>query len=692
VTNKKDLLIEIGLEEMPARFVTDSMNQLKDKILSWLADKNINFREVQSFSTPRRLAVLVLDVDETQDDIHEEAKGPAKKIALNENGEWTKAAIGFTRGQGMTVEDIYFKEISGVDYAHVNKFIEGKETKELLPEVQEIIKSLNFPKNMRWADQELRFVRPIKWLVAMFGNETVPFKITNVVTNNSTFGHRFLGEKIHITDPAQYEADLLEQSVIADPNKRKNLILEQLAELEQKNNWKIPVDPELLDEVINLVEYPTALFGNFEEEYLELPEEVLITSMKEHQRYFPVKSTDGKLLPHFVTVRNGGNEHLQTVAKGNEKVLRARLSDAAFFYREDQKGEIQQSLEKLKTIVYHEEIGTLSEKVNRVRTLTNKLAELLNFDGDTKLNADRAAEICKFDLVTNMVYEFPELQGFMGEKYALQKGEKEAVAKAINEHYMPRNAEDSTAASDEGALLAIAEKMDSIASFFAIGMIPSGSQDPYALRRQATGIVQTLIDKNWVLGLEKIVGQSLMLLEEAKINKKDRAELTVELLNFFKLRLKHVLQEKGIRYDLIDAVLGNEIGSVPSLIRKAEVLHTKKDESGFKESIEALSRILNISKKSDDIGEIKESLFENEYEKQLYSKYQTVKEALEKDVRTEEEFYLQLISMKDEINQYFDHTMIMAEDENLKQNRLNQMAQIAILIKQFANVNDIIVK
>lgn len=689
--SKRNLLLEIGLEEMPARFVTSSIEQLSEKIQAWLQEKKINFDEVYAFSTPRRLALLIEGVSEAQEDLHEEAKGPAKKIALNENGEWTKAAIGFTRGQGMTVEDIYFKEINGIEYAHVEKFVKGTKTADILPEIKEIVTHLTFPKNMRWADQELKYIRPIKWLIALFGNDVIPFTIADVSTGTFTYGHRFLGDRVEISAPEHYATELLRQYVMVNAKDRKETIVSQLKKIEEENNWSIPIDEDLLEEVTNLVEYPTALFGRFEEEFLELPEEVLITSMKEHQRYFPVKSQDGQLLPYFVTVRNGNDQHIETVARGNEKVLRARLADAAFFYKEDQKMEINKALAKLKSIVYHEEIGTLAEKVQRVRQLTNEVAGLLDFADQDKKTADRAAEICKFDLVTNMVYEFPELQGFMGEKYALQKGESKEVATAINEHYMPRNAEDSTAVSKAGAALAIADKLDSIVSTFAIGKIPSGSQDPYALRRQATGIVQTLIEMDWNIPLEKLINTAVALVEDAGFSKLNIPELKQELITFFKLRLKHVLQERGIRYDLIDATLGSELQGVPSLVRKADILNLKKEEDGFKESMEALSRVLNISSKAEEAIEVKTELFENEYEHNLYNKYLEVSAAISNGV-TEEDYYRLLLYMRDEINAYFDHTMVMADDEGLKNNRLSFMAILAAMIKGFANVKEILVK
>jgi glycyl-tRNA synthetase beta chain len=689
---KRNLLLEIGLEEMPARFITDSMNQLASKVENWLKSNNIGFEAIKLYSTPRRLALLVLNVDERQEDSEEEAKGPAKKIALNEDGEWSKAAVGFTRGQGLTVEDIYFKEINGVEYAHVKKFTKGQETFDLLVELKAIISGLTFPKNMRWAALELRYVRPIKWLVAMFGNEIIPFEIAGVPTGNVTKGHRFLGEgEIQLSHPQEYEETLLGHYVVADAQKRKAAITSQLEKIEEENGWSVPVDEDLLEEVNNLVEYPTALYGRFEDEFLEIPSEVLITSMKEHQRYFPVKSRSGELLPHFITVRNGDHLHIEKVARGNEKVLRARLADAAFFYKEDQRMQIETALEKLKNVVYHEDIGTIAEKSERVRKLVGLVAERLDFAPDVIKFADRAAQISKFDLVSQMVYEFPELQGIMGEKYALQKGESPEVAVAINEHYMPRNADDSIPGSSAGALVAIGDKLDTIVAFFSLGIIPSGSQDPYALRRQATGIVQTLIEKKWNISLENLVGLSLNLVSEAGITKRNDEVVYHDLVQFFKLRVKHLLQERGIRYDLIDAVLGGEIGNISGLIEKGEALQAASGDEGFKESMEALSRVLNIASKKDVQGDIDPERFENEYERRLYEKYLELGKKAENGMDAAS-YYQLLVDIKPEINDYFEHTMVMSDKQDVRDNRLNQMAALATLIMKLAKVNDIIVK
>lgn len=689
--SKRDLLLEIGLEEMPARFITDTINQLEQKTTDWLNGHKIAFEVISNYSTPRRLALLIEGISEAQEDIHEEAKGPAKKIALDDKGQWSKAAIGFTNSQGASVEDIYFKEINGIEYVHVKKFIKGKETKVLLPELKQVITDLYFPKNMRWADNDLKYVRPIKWLVALFGSEIIPFSITDVKTDRYSFGHRFLGERISFDEASDYVQTLLSQFVIVNASERKNAIISQIEKLMEENDWNIPMDENLLEEVNNLVEYPTVLFGKFEETYLDLPEQVLITSMKEHQRYFPVKSKVGKLLPFFVTVRNGDHMHLETVAKGNEKVLRARLSDASFFYNEDQKLKIEDCLKKLTTVVYHEEIGTLSKKNARVQEFANQIAGLINVTEEEKIAVNRAAEICKFDLVTNMVYEFPELQGQMGERYALQKGEGELVASAINEHYMPRNSEDQTPPSNVGAMLAIADKLDTISSFFAIGKIPSGSQDPYALRRQASGIIQILLAKKWTVSFEEILTISLKLVEQAGIQKKEIEEIQAELKTFFKLRIKHLLQEKGIRYDIIEAVLGGGIGVVSTLVKKAMLLEQSKDNPDFKENMEALSRVLNISSKAGQVKEINTQLFENEYEKTLFEQVQFLDTSLNTMV-TEENYYQLLISLKPAINAYFDHTMVMVENEEIKTNRLSLLTILAKYIVNFAKVNEIIVK
>lgn len=686
--NKSDLLLEIGLEEIPARFVVDAANQLADRVRELLTEQHIGFGKIHVYSTPRRLAVLVEEVNEKQDDLHEEVKGPAKKIALDENGNWTKAATGFTRGQGKTVDDIYFKEIDGTEYVHVAKHIQGRNTMDVLKNLKEVITGLSFPKNMRWADFDLRYIRPIRWIIALYGSQILPIEITNVKASNKTYGHRFLGQDIVIRGPKEYKTALLAQHVMVDYEERKAVILEQIHQLESEKNWHVPIDPDLLDEVSNLVEYPTVLFGSFEKEYLQLPEEVLITTMKEHQRYFPVKDESGRLLNYFITVRNGDANHLDNVRRGNEKVIRARLQDAVFFYEEDQKLSINDAINKLEKVVYHDQIGTYKEKLQRIKSLSQYILQQLPVSKEMQEHTLRAAEICKFDLVTQMVDEFPELQGIMGEKYAVIHGENPLVAKAINEHYMPKNADGELPETEAGAVVSIADKLDTIASIFSIGLIPSGSQDPYSLRRQATGVVQILANKGWNIDFTALLKESIK--QTVKFSKRNEQEVFADMFSFFQLRFKHLLAEKGIRYDIVDAVLEAPIRDVKSLIEKAAILDRKKEEAGFKENVEALSRVINITKKFEKAIEIDPGLFENETESQLYEAYQQMKSQLyETDP---EQYYQLLVRLKDPINQFFDQTMVMVDAEKIRNNRLSLLKSLSNLIGGFAQFSMIIVK
>lgn len=691
--SKRDVLLEIGLEEMPARYITDAMEQLGDKVTQWFAAKNISYEKVELYSTPRRLAVIITNVDEKQADIHEEAKGPSKKIALDEAGNWTKAALGFARGQGVTVDELYVKEINGVEYVFAEKHISGQDTFSILPELQDIITSIHFPKNMRWASYDLKYIRPIHWICALYGEEIIPMQILNVTSSNVTEGHRFLGKQITIPTPAQYKQLLEEQFVIVDPKVRKSSILTQLQQLEEKNNWIIPVDEDLLEEVNNLVEYPTALSGTFETSFLQIPDEVLITSMKEHQRYFPVKNEAGQLLPYFVTFRNGNDEHLENVAKGNEKVLRARLADAQFFYEEDQKSSIAESCEKLNKIVFHEELGTTGEKVKRIVMLAGKLADKLQLSHADKEKIIRAATICKFDLVTNMVNEFPELQGIMGEKYAVIFGEDPEVAKAINEHYMPRSADDSVAETKIGAIVGIADKLDTIISFFGIGLIPTGSQDPYALRRQAQGIVQTLLAHQMELSLADIIDLGLAENAGQNLLKHDKEKVKEDVLAFFKLRLKNVLQEEQVRYDVIDAVLANNIGNVNEIVLKAKFIMEQLESDSFKQTVEALSRVTNIADKATS-AQYDVALFQAKEEEQLHNAYVAIKDDVIQQIQSLQfaEAFRQLASLTEAINNYFEHIMVMVDDETVRDNRLGHLAAISQLIHQFARFTAIVFK
>ncbi|HEX7063948.1 MAG TPA: glycine--tRNA ligase subunit beta [Bacillales bacterium] len=689
--SKEDLLIEIGLEEMPAPFVTDAMEQLKEKTVKWLNEEQIQYDSAEAFSTPRRLTVFVSGVADQQTDREEEARGPAKKIAVDEDGNWSKAAQGFAKGQGVSVDDLYVKQVKDKDYVFANKFLRGRKTIELLPNIQQLITTMAFPKSMRWGSHDLRFVRPVRWLVALYGDEVVPFSITGVRTGRITYGHRFLGGETALIRSEGYVKSLLGQFVIADPQERKSAIRDQLRTLAEDEGWLIPIDEDLLEEVNNLVEYPTALYGTFDEKFLNLPKEVLLISMREHQRYFPVENKNGELLPYFVTIRNGDHKHLDKVAKGNEKVLRARLSDAVFFYEEDQRMTIADALSRLEHVVFQEKLGTMSDKSDRLRKLAGRLANVLEVNEKVAKEVDRAAEICKFDLVTHMVDEFSELQGIMGEKYALIAGEPENVAKAVNEHYQPRFKGDQLPVSDAGAIVAIADKLDTIAGCFAIGLIPSGSQDPYGLRRGASGIVQILLDRGWNIPVEKLIRSALEVYERVElVQKRNRVDLTEALVGFFRTRMKTVLQDRKVPYDVIDAVLAQDIGSVGYLVARAELLQEKRKEPEFKALVEALSRVTNIAAKAEFKDEpVNPSLFESDRETRLFEAGaradKQVAEAA--DERNPLKAFQALSSLQEPIHLYFDDIMVMSKDESLRNNRLSQMSALSKVIRSFADFN-----
>lgn len=690
----KDLLLEIGLEEVPARFVRGAMSQLKEKMEKWLSESRIEHGVVEAYATPRRLAVLVHDVAEKQSDSNEEAKGPSRKIAIDEAGNWSKAALGFARSQGVEPEQLYFQELAGVEYVYARKSSIGGETAAILSEgLSQMITSMSFPKNMRWGGYELRFVRPIRWLVALFGQEVVPFEITGVKTGNVSRGHRFLGEDAVVQAPASYKEALRQQHVIVDVAEREALILKQLEELKAEKSWTIAVKEDLLEEVLFLVEYPNALFGTFDPSFLNIPQEVLITSMREHQRYFPVLDNSGKLLPYFVTVRNGDRRSIDLVSKGNEKVLRARLSDAKFFYEEDHKLTIDRALSKLETIVYHEELGTVADKVRRITSVADSIASALQVGQEAAKHVSRAAAVCKFDLVSQMVYEFPELQGIMGEDYARKLGESEQVAKAINEHYQPRFSGDAVPSELTGAIVSLADKIDTIVGCFSIGIVPTGSQDPYALRRQAAGIVHILLAFDFKLQLSELYDIALNV-HEARGLKRPAQDIRKELNDFFSLRVKNWLSEQGYRYDVVDAVMAAGIDDLVQTANRASAvaaLTAEEAKQEFKLVVEQFNRVSNLASKAT-IEEVTPSLFTEAAEGQLYDAWLKQRDVFVKamESRNVTSALASLSGLKPAIQAYFEHVMVMAEDEKVRANRLATLHAIAGDIAQIADFSKLV--
>ncbi len=688
----KDLLLEIGLEEMPAHVVTPSMKQLENKVTAFLDENRLSFESIKAFSTPRRLAVLIEKIADRQEDIQEEVKGPAKKIALDAEGNWSKAAQGFVRGQGVSTDAITFRELKGVEYVYVTKYVKGEAAEKVLIGLKDVITGLTFPVTMHWSNFDFEYIRPIHWIVALLEDEVLPFEILDVKTGRQSRGHRFLGEDVAFTNPSEYETKLTEQFVIVDPLKRKQLIVDQINELAVKNEFKVELDEDLLEEVSNLVEYPTAFVGNFEDKYLAVPEEVLVTSMKEHQRYFDVRNQEGLLLPHFISVRNGNNVKLENVAKGNEKVLTARLEDAEFFYNEDKKLSIEDLVNKLKHVTFHEKIGSIYEKMQRVAAAAQIIGETVGLAADQLEDLKRAAEIYKFDLVTNMVGEFPELQGIMGEKYALLQGEKPAVAQAIREHYLPISAEGELPQSEIGAVLAIADKLDSVLSFFAVGMVPSGSNDPYALRRQSYGIVRIVEEKGWYFPLKQ-----LQKAIDEKVNS-DEARFGIkltsgqqEVLDFIKARLRQRLTSENVRHDVIDAVINADQEDLTQLFASAAILRKHVTDADFKPSVEALTRAINLAKKAEAVSDhVDPNLFENDSEKALFEVVADLEQKFPR--QTMEENYNGLTALRPYIENYFEATMVMADDEKVRRNRLAQLKIISKMALAVASLDSLITK
>jgi len=686
----KNVLFEIGLEEIPARFVDQSEKQLVERTEQWLNELRISYTSIESYSTPRRLAVVIKNVSDVQTSLDIEVKGPSEKIAKESDGSWSKAAIGFTKGQGKTPDDIYIKKVKDTPYIYVNKFIKGDKTINLLPSFKKVIEPLQFPNNMRWGTKTMRFVRPIKWLVALYDNEVVPFEVADVPTQNITYGHRFLSGEIQIDNPLQYEEILQDNYVIANSQKRKELIKKGIKQLEIEHDYVISVDENLLNEVNNLVEYPTVFMGSFDQQYLKLPTEVLVISMKEHQRYFYVKEKNGHLLPYFIGVRNGNDYKLDNVIKGNEKVLHARLADAQFFYEEDNQNTIEFYQNKLQNVIFQEKLGTVSDKVKRVQQIAKKIATHLSISEDEFKKVIRAAEICKFDLTTNMVNEFTELQGVIGEKYALNFGEDKEVAQAIREHYLPNHAAGKLPESLIGAIVSVADKLDTVAGTIYIGLTPTSSHDPYGLRRQTIGILRILEEWKWDISVSELFNIPFELFNELSLKVDSEKDAKETLLEFIKYRVMFILKERKIEPDVIQAVLNKSVENLPYLMKKASIISSKRNDDRFRIVQEALVRVLNLAEQAQDVN-IDPDLFETEAEQNLYDVLQEVIPAYHlKDTNKEaDEALNQLSQLASPIHDFFETTMVMADDQKVRENRLGMIYQIARLIKDYADLAEV---
>ena len=667
----KDLLFEIGAEEIPAGFMPNILGQLKQLAETKLNDAHLPFESIATYGTPRRLALIVKGLADTSAEISERHKGPSASIAYDADGNATKAAIGFARGKGLDVADLVVED----GYIYAETKTAGVPAKDIVTDMlPQLITGLNFPKSMHWGNLDAKFVRPVRWLVALLDEEVIPVEFATVKSGNVTRGHRFLGaDEITIKNAASYVDTLKENFVMVDQDARRELISKQLHDIAASKNASIVWDDDLLEEINYLVEWPTALCGGFEESYLTLPDAAIITPMKDHQRYFPLVDQDSKLLPMFLTVRNGSDHSIEVVQAGNERVLRARLDDAKFFFNEDRKKPLIDRQDGLTKIVFQEGLGNLADKTERLLKLGRVFGEECGLHEDAAVVLERATELAKTDLTTGMVTEFTELQGVMGKEYALLDGESHEVAEAIFEQYLPRFAGDVLPQTEAGKVLSIIDKVDNIVATFSRGLIPTGSQDPYALRRQTIGILNILLGSEWNISLRPIFKASMELLNVA-------ADKQEELLNqveeFFTLRLKNIFLDREVPHHVIDLLLSNNELSVADAEGLVNALLANRIDENV-ELVQAYTRMYNLVKDVEYTG-VNSDLLKEDAEKALFEAASKASEA--SLAAREANDYAAVVAVPatlvSAINKFFEDVMVMDKDEAIKANRL-QLLRLA---------------
>ncbi len=686
------LLFEIGTEEIPARFMLDALKYMEDFIKKSFDELRIDYGKVRATGTPRRLVLMAEDVAEVQRDLEQEVIGPPARVAFDATGRVTKAGEGFARAQGVSVEDLKVKQTEKGEYVYIVKREKGRPTIELLPDVlSKMVLRFPWPKSMRWGSRKIRFARPIHWFLALFDNEVVKFKIADIESSNVTYGHRFLApDPMVINHPDEYPEAMRRAYVIFDHEERKRIIKEQVEEQARKVGGRPDEDEDLLNEVTFLVEYPVATCGRFDEKFLDLPQEVLVTTMKGHQKYFPVFDDEGKLLSYFVVVNNIITDDMDVITRGNERVLKARLADAKFFYEEDKEVPLEEMFEKLKNVVFQEKLGTSYEKVMRFRQIALKLAERLVPDKKEKI--DRCAILCKADLESQMVNEFDELQGVMGREYALLQGEDKEVAEGIYEHYLPRFSGDRLPETDTGAIVGIADRIDTIVGCFGIGLIPTGSEDPYGMRRDSLGIIQVILHKGYRLSLSELVNDAARLLEDRM--ERPAEDVKREVLDFFRQRLYHLWVSEGYRYDLVEAVIEAGFDDIVDAKKRLDALSRLAEEPEFEPLMTTFKRVVNIIPKDFTYTDVDESLFEKDVERELYQAVKGVEDrvnALIEEGSYEEALRL-LASLKEKVDAFFDNVLVMEKDEKKRRNRLSLLNRIARLFGKIADLKKVVLK
>ena len=684
----QNLLVEIGCEELPASFIEPALKFLKEEIKKYLENAYIPPSDIETFGTPRRLILLVYDIPEVQPDREELLVGPSVKAAFDSEGNPTKAAIGFAKSKGVSVEELI--RVSNPpgkkgEYVAVKKLIKGRPAREILSEIlPELILSVPFKKSMRWGTKKIRFGRPIKWIVAVYGEETIPFEVDGIKSSNVSYGHRFLSpESFEVENVNGFVDELEKRFVVADIEKRKSIILDVSETLARNVDGELLKDEELLEEVTNLVEYPYPILGSFDEEFLKLPKEVPVVVMKDHQKFFSVVDENGNLKNYFIGISNVKPVDESIIRKGYEKVLRARLSDALFFFNEDRKKRLEERVPELKGIVFHEKLGTMLDKTERLEFLAPFIAEKLGFDNYEKV--ERAAHISKADLLTEMVNEFPELQGTMGKYYALLDGEDEDVAVALEEQYFPRFSGDRVAKGRIGISLSIAEKIDNLVGFFGVGIKLTGSADPFSLRRNAIGLIQTVLENKIHANLFPILKKAKEIYVRSGIEISENTPQ--EVLEFIKERFKVLLREKGFRADTVEAVLSVTDDIYDAFLR-AEAIDALRESEEFEDVLITMRRVVNIIPEG-----FKPSPFEPEgkYEVELYEKFLSIRKKLSSLISSGNyrEALLLIKELKPYVDAFFDNVMVMDKDETVRNRRLSLLKTIADELRKLADFSKI---
>lgn len=683
----KDLLLEIGCEDLPAHFIEPALRQFKELAERAFLDAGIDYKAIMTYGTPRRLTLYLSGVSERQRDRSHEVMGPSLEIAFEEGGKPTRAALGFAKRFGVKVEDLGTRKTPKGERVCAVMVEKGGKTSQLLSQIlPKIIKDLSFPRAMCWEASRFRFARPIRWLLALFGASVVNFELAGVRAGRQTCGHRFLTTKsLKVPRACEYQRILLDAGVIVDQAKRKKLIVKHTTRAAKSRGGQVVMPPELLQEVTNLVEYPVALAGGFKEDYLKLPSEVLTHVIRHQQKCFPVVAQRGKLLPRFVNIRDGGKKGIDIVRKGYERVLQAKLADARFFFDQDRARPLRDRIEELKGVTFQKKLGSVYEKVQRMVSLSGELARGL--DKKSQEVVKRAAYLCKADLTSSMVNEFPELQGVMGKIYARLSGETKGVAQAIGEHYLPRGASDDPPKSIIGSIISIADRIDTLVGFFGIGLIPTGSQDPYGLRRQTQGAIQIILGKGLNVSLSKMIEDSLASFK-ASINLSGTTR--EDLLDFFKTRMAYFLEDEGTDYDLVEAVLSTSFDDLVATHRKALMLNRLRRTEEFGKVLIVYGRAANILEAPGPSMQL--TLLKEPAERALHQAYLSIKDDFNDNIsRQEYEPALELLAkLKGPIDKFFDEVLVMSEDEKLRSNRMALLKNIVDLFRQIADFSKVV--